>query len=182
MCCLPLLGRVFFHGQVRDVDDDVVLIQIDKPHALGIAADDRELLRLDHLLKQAGVLDGNGRLVGHHLQQPPINFGESGVSSFIDDLQDAQKLVPPANRRGQDAAGGESCFAIRRSFTPPIARALVESFTHTGDTIVLDEVLWVTAASAPPWPCEAGLATDEHGFIRVDEERDGPVGWSGAAA
>ena len=39
---------------------------------------------------------------------------------------------------------------------------------QSGATIALDEVLWVTHASAPPWPRAAGLATDEHGFIRVD--------------
>ena len=40
---------------------------------------------------------------------------------------------------------------------------------QSGTTISFDEVLWVTHASAPPWPRAAGLATDEHGFIRVDD-------------
>lgn len=31
-----------------------------------------------------------------------------------------------------------------------------------------DRVLWVTTASAPPWPAAAGLAVDEAGFILVD--------------
>ena len=38
-----------------------------------------------------------------------------------------------------------------------------------GKAIALDEVLWVTTASAPAWPREAGLTTDPAGFIRVSD-------------
>jgi len=38
----------------------------------------------------------------------------------------------------------------------------------SGDkTIELDEILWVTAAGAPPWLRESGLNVDEDGFIEV---------------
>ena len=40
---------------------------------------------------------------------------------------------------------------------------------QSGTTITCDEVLWVTHASAPEWPRAAGLATDDQGFIRVDD-------------
>jgi selenide,water dikinase len=40
---------------------------------------------------------------------------------------------------------------------------------HDGTEIPADAVLWVTQASAPAWPREAGLATDGAGFIRVDD-------------
>ena len=36
-----------------------------------------------------------------------------------------------------------------------------------GKTIELDEILWVTAAGAPPWLRQSGLHVDEAGFIQV---------------
>jgi selenide,water dikinase len=32
----------------------------------------------------------------------------------------------------------------------------------------LEEILWVTGAAAPAWLAEAGLAVDDHGFVRVN--------------
>lgn len=34
--------------------------------------------------------------------------------------------------------------------------------------VALDEIFWVTNASAPAWPAASGLAVDEHGFIAVE--------------
>lgn len=41
--------------------------------------------------------------------------------------------------------------------------------TDSGDALPADVVFWVTSASAPDWPGKAGLATDSHGFIQVNE-------------
>ncbi|MBT3905961.1 MAG: selenide, water dikinase SelD [Rhodospirillaceae bacterium] len=38
-----------------------------------------------------------------------------------------------------------------------------------GETLKLDEILWVTAAGAAPWLKESGLAVDEHGFVSVKD-------------
>jgi len=40
--------------------------------------------------------------------------------------------------------------------------------TQTGENITFDELLWVTQASAPHWLREAGLKTDNEGFICVE--------------
>ncbi len=41
--------------------------------------------------------------------------------------------------------------------------------SENDEAFELDEVLWTTQASAPPWPREAGLAVNEGGFIEVDD-------------
>ncbi|WP_166260191.1 selenide, water dikinase SelD [Marinobacter salicampi] len=41
--------------------------------------------------------------------------------------------------------------------------------TESGDSFVIDEVLWVTRAAGPEWLKSTGLALDEGGFIRVRE-------------
>ena len=38
-----------------------------------------------------------------------------------------------------------------------------------GAEYALDEILWVTAAGAPPWPGESGLRVDALGFIEVND-------------
>lgn len=38
-----------------------------------------------------------------------------------------------------------------------------------GSTLAADAVLWVTTAAAPDWMADAGLAVDDAGFIRVDD-------------
>jgi selenide,water dikinase len=40
--------------------------------------------------------------------------------------------------------------------------------TEGGESLAVDEVLWVTDAGAPDWPGQAGLAVDGRGFVRVD--------------
>jgi len=41
--------------------------------------------------------------------------------------------------------------------------------TAAGRSIELDEMFWVTTASAPAWPGECGLAVDADGFVRVHD-------------
>jgi NADPH-dependent 2,4-dienoyl-CoA reductase/sulfur reductase-like enzyme len=40
---------------------------------------------------------------------------------------------------------------------------------ESGLKVTCDRLFWVTQASAAPWLKEAGLATDENGFIQVDD-------------
>jgi len=40
---------------------------------------------------------------------------------------------------------------------------------NNSQQLSLDEVLWVTGASAPTWPRESGFDVDDSGFIRVNE-------------
>ena len=42
--------------------------------------------------------------------------------------------------------------------------------TENGEEYPADAVIWVTTASAPAWPREAGLAVDDRGFIRVNRQ------------
>ncbi len=51
----------------------------------------------------------------------------------------------------------------------PVSRVDKDTLTVHGETRDVNAVLWTTSASAPSWPNRSGLATDELGFIRVDE-------------
>jgi selenide,water dikinase len=41
---------------------------------------------------------------------------------------------------------------------------------NNGSSVKADAVIWVTTAGAPEWPKQAGLAVDDGGFIKVDEQ------------
>jgi selenide, water dikinase len=51
---------------------------------------------------------------------------------------------------------------------------LVQLITGPDQAWWVDQVLWVTQASAPDWVTQSGLAVDEQGFIQVDEQLRSP--------
>jgi selenide,water dikinase len=72
-------------------------------------------------------------------------------------------------RRRFERILGERDIAIRTN-SPVTAVTADHVVTADGETIPADAVIWVTSASAPAWPRESGLAVDDDGFIRVDEQ------------
>ena len=51
----------------------------------------------------------------------------------------------------------------------PVTQVSKDALTVNSETREVNAVLWTTSASAPSWPRQSGLATDELGFIQVDE-------------
>lgn len=100
----------------------------------------------------------------HRLRQKSENF-------TIHLFQRDQELMPKHNvwvkryfqklltQRGIQLHIGETVHAIREN-------AIV---CESGLTVACDEMIWVTQASAPTWLKEAGLKTDENGFILVND-------------
>jgi len=80
-------------------------------------------------------------------------------------------ILPTHNRRVR-----ESFLQVlkQRNITVHTEARVVEVAEHfvrtaSDNEYKSDAVLWVTNASAPDWPGEAGLEVDESGFIRVNE-------------
>ena len=51
----------------------------------------------------------------------------------------------------------------------PVTQVSKDALTVNGEAREVNAVLWTTSAGAPSWPKQSGLATDELGFIQVDE-------------
>ena len=51
----------------------------------------------------------------------------------------------------------------------PVTQVTKDSLITNGEARDVNAVLWTTSAGAPSWPTQSGLATDELGFIQVDE-------------
>lgn len=71
-------------------------------------------------------------------------------------------------RRRFERIFGERDIEIRTD-SPVTQVARDHVVTAAGETIPADAVIWVTSASAPAWLGESGLAVDDSGFVRVDE-------------
>ena len=82
-----------------------------------------------------------------------------------------ETILPPHNKAVQQTF---SQALKDRGVTVHNGHAVVEVSpghlrTEDGQSVDADEILWVTAAGAATWPAEAGLATDEAGFIAVGD-------------
>jgi selenide,water dikinase len=71
-------------------------------------------------------------------------------------------------RRRFERIFGERGIEIRTD-SPVTQVAADHVVTAGGEIIPADAVIWVTSASAPGWLRESGLAVDDGGFVRVDE-------------
>jgi selenide,water dikinase len=59
-------------------------------------------------------------------------------------------------------------YGVELALGEPVVAANADGVRTADRLIPLDEVFWVTNASAPPWPADGGLATDDAGFIAVN--------------
>ena len=74
----------------------------------------------------------------------------------------------PGARKRFDRILAERGIEVHRG--SPVAEVTESGLrTDNGWAGEFHEVVWVTNASAATWPGEAGLATDDRGFVRVDE-------------
>ncbi|MEA3410123.1 MAG: selenide, water dikinase SelD [Pseudomonadota bacterium] len=107
----------------------------------------------------------------HRLRQLLSERGDDPGRLHFELLTDVPTIFPTHNT------------GVRRRFERVLAQRDIELLTGhrvigvTPDSVIVegrgarpaDSVQWVTRASAPDWPAEAGLAVDGEGFIRVDE-------------
>jgi selenide,water dikinase len=95
--------------------------------------------------------------------------GEDGIQYHL--FSDSPEILPTHNRRVRDSF---MRVLTERGVAVHLGEPIVEVApgrlrTAGGKELAADEILWVTAAGAPDWPREAGLAVDEKGFIKVDD-------------
>jgi len=120
-----------------------------------------------HILMVGGGAAGVEVLLAmqHHLHQvAPASRIEFALAV------DTDEILPGHNRRVRRIF---TRVLEQRGVTLHLGRAVerVEAgavLLAGGGRIEADAIVWATGPSAPSWPKAAGLATDEHGFIRVD--------------
>lgn len=129
----------------------------------------------------------------HPIRIAVVGAGAGGVEILLAIQYRLRQLRAAAGRRDDDI--GYHLFSdspeilpthnarVRRAFMRVLAERGV--VLHLGEPVAevmpgrlrtaggkeheADEILWVTAAGAPDWPREAGLAVDEKGFIEVGD-------------
>ena len=84
-----------------------------------------------------------------------------------------RKLLRILQQRGIQVHLQETVGAIEGGESGPLSPVTGETRTivqcQSGLTVACDRIFWVTQASAPDWPQQAGLATTEGGFIQVKQ-------------
>ncbi|MFM9860336.1 FAD-dependent oxidoreductase [Pseudoxanthobacter sp. M-2] len=103
----------------------------------------------------------------HRLAKMPAGDGAAVQITLV---AASPELLPGRSARTRrliDATLRRRGIDVELSFEVAAFRdgALVDADGHS---LLADEVVWATNATAPKWLRETGLALDEHGFVRVD--------------
>lgn len=104
--------------------------------------------------------------IAYHFEEQGIAHAQCGVV-LLSDTEEILASHPPAVRRRFERLLADRHVSLHCG--NPVTEVGVTAIrTSTGDTIAADAVIWATAGGAPDWPKNAGIATDERGFIAVD--------------
>lgn len=108
----------------------------------------------------------------HHLRQLLLQAGDDPERlsySLLTESHDIMHMHNASVRRRFEAILAQRQIAVTAACRVTEVKA-DQVIVEDGSSVPADAVLWVTTAAAPAWPTEAGLATDESGFIRVNAE------------
>ncbi|MDY6979928.1 MAG: selenide, water dikinase SelD, partial [Pseudomonadota bacterium] len=156
-------------------------------YALPVKPIDVFLNKWDKLIEQVRVSNGPFRIV-------VVGGGAGGVELALSTQLRLQKVLKAAGKDPENLmytlisasdnimymhnAGVQRRFErilAQRNITVKTAEQVTEVranrvITANGGAYDADAILWVTTASSPGWPAKAGLAVDDAGFIKVDEQ------------
>jgi len=108
--------------------------------------------------------------IQHRLKRLRAEAGRSGEMTFHL-FTDTDDIMPTHNAKVRgtfDRVLAERGVAVHKgAAVAQVAPGKLR--TADGTEVAADEILWVTAAGAPAWPGEAGLAVDARGFIEVGD-------------
>ncbi|MFO1351466.1 MAG: selenide, water dikinase SelD [Gammaproteobacteria bacterium] len=107
----------------------------------------------------------------YRLRQCLAEAGKDGAGLEHDLVTDTSDILPTHNPRAR--AIFRRVLAergVRVHVGQPVVRVTADGVVlRNGGALPADAVLWLTQAAAPQWLRAAGLATDEQGFIRVND-------------
>lgn len=106
--------------------------------------------------------------IRHHLRTVLARDGRDADRLSFHLIAASEQLLPTHNARARARFMQLTTrYGIELTLGERVSAANADGVRTATRDIALDEVFWVTNASAPRWPRDGGLATDDAGFIRV---------------
>ncbi|WP_432473790.1 selenide, water dikinase SelD [Amphritea sp. HPY] len=107
----------------------------------------------------------------HHLQQTLTQAGDDPKRLNYSVVTQSESIMYMHNdgvRKRFERIFAERDISVTTKHSVKEVRA-DQVILDDGSVLAVDAVLWVTTAAAPGWMADAGLAVDDAGFIRVDD-------------
>ena len=106
--------------------------------------------------------------IRHHLRTVLAQDGRDAERLSFHLIAASKQILPTHNARARAKFMQLTArYGIELYLGERVVAANADGVRTAERAISLDEVFWVTNASAAPWPADGGLATDDAGFIRV---------------